>query len=114
MLINSKNGQMGRKNVTHTHTQRHIHTLPTCIWVSLVAQMVVNLPAMLETLVRFLGQEAPLEKGIGYPLHYFGASPGGSVEKEMATHSSILAWRSSGMEEPGGLPSIGSQRVGHD
>ena len=36
------------------------------------------------------------------------------VEKEMATHSSILAWRISGMEEPGGLPSLGSHRVGHD
>ena len=36
------------------------------------------------------------------------------VEKELATHSSILAWRISGMEEPGGLPSLGSHRVGHD
>ena len=35
-------------------------------------------------------------------------------EKEMATHSSILAWRISGMGEPGGLPSLGSHRVGHD
>ena len=37
-----------------------------------------------------------------------------ALEKEMATHSSILAWRIPGMEEPGGLPSIGSHRVGHD
>ena len=37
-----------------------------------------------------------------------------ALEKEMATHSSILAWRIPGMGEPGGLPSIGSQRVGHD
>ena len=36
------------------------------------------------------------------------------MEKEMATHSSILAWRIQGMEEPGGLPSMGSHRVGHD
>ena len=36
------------------------------------------------------------------------------LEKEMATHSSILAWRIPGMEEPGGLPSMGSHRVGHD
>ena len=36
------------------------------------------------------------------------------VEKEMATHSSILAWRIPGMEEPGGLPSMGLHRVGHD
>ena len=35
-------------------------------------------------------------------------------EKEMATHSSVLAWRIPGMEEPGGLPSMGSHRVGHD
>ena len=36
------------------------------------------------------------------------------LEKEMAAHSSILAWRIPGMEEPGGLPSLGSHRVGHD
>ena len=37
-----------------------------------------------------------------------------ALEKEMATHSSVLAWRIPGMGEPGGLPSMGSQRVGHD
>ena len=37
-----------------------------------------------------------------------------ALEKEMATHSSILAWRIPGTEEPGGLPSMGSHRVGHD
>ena len=37
-----------------------------------------------------------------------------ALEKEMATHSSILAWRIPGMEEPGGLPSMGPHRVGHD
>ena len=37
-----------------------------------------------------------------------------AVEKEMATHSSVLAWRIPGMVEPGGLPSMGSHRVGHD
>ena len=36
------------------------------------------------------------------------------MEKEMATHSSVLAWRIPGMEEPGGLPSVGSHRVGHN
>ena len=36
------------------------------------------------------------------------------LEKEMATHSSVLAWRIPGMEEPGGMPSMGSHRVGHD
>ena len=54
-----------------------------------------NLPAMQETQVRFLGQEDPLEK-------------------EMATRSSILAWRIPWTEEPGGLQSTVSQRVGHD
>ena len=63
--------------------------------VSLVAQTVNNLAAMQETWVPSLGQEDPLEKG-------------------MATHSSILAWRSPWTEEPGGLQSIGSQRVRHD
>ena len=62
---------------------------------SLVAQMVKNLPAMLETWVQSLRQEDPMEKG-------------------MATHSSILAWRIPWTEKPGGLQSMGSQRVGHD
>ena len=64
-------------------------------WVSLVAQMVKNLPAIQETWVRSLGWEDPLEKG-------------------MTNHSSILAWRNPWTEEPGGLQFIGSQRVGHD
>ena len=60
-----------------------------------MAQTVKNLPAMQETWVQSLGQEDPLEKG-------------------MATHSSILAWRILWTEEPSGLQSMGSQRVGHD
>ena len=56
--------------------------------------MVKNLPAVQETRVRSLGREDPLE--------------------EMATHSSILAWRIPWTEEPGGLQSTGLQRVGHD
>ena len=60
-----------------------------------MAQMVKNLPAMQETQVQSLGQEDP-------------------VEKEMATHSSILAWRIPWTEEPGRLQSMGSLRVGHD
>ena len=67
----------------------------TPFWASLVAQRLTRLPAMRETWVRSLGQEDPLEK-------------------EMATHSSILAWRIPWTEEPGGLQSTGSQRVGHD
>jgi len=63
--------------------------------VSLEAQMTNNLPPMLETQVLFLDLEDPLEK-------------------EMAIHSSILAWRIPWTEEPGGLQSIGSQRVRHD
>ena len=62
---------------------------------SLVAQMAKNLPAVQETQVWSLGQGEPLEK-------------------EMATHSSILAWRIPWIEEPGGLQSMGSQRVRHD
>ena len=62
---------------------------------SLGAQMVKNLPAMRESRVRSLGREDPLEK-------------------EMATHSSIVAWKISWTEEPGRLQSIGSQRIGHD
>ena len=62
---------------------------------SLVAQRIKCLPAMQETWVRSLGWEDPLEK-------------------EMATHSSILAWRIPCTEEPGGLQSTELQRVGHD
>ena len=62
---------------------------------SLVAQMVKNPPAMQETQVQSLGQEDSLKKGI-------------------ATHSSILAWRIPGTEEPGGLQSTGSQRARHN
>ena len=61
----------------------------------LVGQVVKTLPAMQETWVRFLGQEDILEQ-------------------EMATHSSILAWRILWTEEPGGLQSMGSQRFGHN
>ena len=61
----------------------------------LVAQMVKRLPAIRETWVRSLGWEDPLEK-------------------EMATHSSIHAWKITWTEEPGGLQSMGSQRVGCD
>ena len=64
-------------------------------WASLVAQSVKNLPAVQETWFRSLGWEDPLEKGI-------------------ATHFSILAWRIPWTEEPDGLQSMGSQRVGHD
>ena len=60
-----------------------------------MAQTVKNLPAMRETWVRSLGQEVSLEKG-------------------MATHSSMLVWRIPWAEEPGGLQSMGPQRVGHD
>ena len=61
----------------------------------LVAQTVKRLPAMWETQVLFLSQEDPLEK-------------------EMAIHSSTLAWKIPWMEEPDRLQSMGSQRVGHD
>ena len=60
-----------------------------------MAQMVKRLPTMQESCVQSLGWEDPLEK-------------------EMATHSSTLAWKIPWMEEPGRLQSTGSQRVGHD
>ena len=64
-------------------------------WASLVVPTMKNLPSVQELLVQSLGREDPLEK-------------------EMATHSSILAWRIPWTEKPGGLQSMGSQRVGHD
>ena len=78
------------------HVYVYVH-ISACIriyvqhsWSSLIAQLVKNLPAMQETWVWFLGWEDPLEK-------------------EMATHSSILAWKIPRTEEPGGLLSMGSQ-----
>ena len=64
-------------------------------WASLVAQRLKHLPAMWETCIQSLGWEDPLEK-------------------EMATHSSILAWRIPWREEPGRLQSTGSKRVRYD
>ena len=70
--------------------------LPTPVFLaSLVVQMVKNLPSLWETWVRSLGWEDSLEEG-------------------METHSNILAWRIPWTEEPGGLQSVASQRVGHD
>ena len=65
------------------------------LFTSLAAQTVKRLPTMQEAWVRSLGQEDPLEK-------------------EMATHSSIHAWKIPWTKEPGGLQSMGLQRVGHD
>ena len=62
---------------------------------NLVAQRLEHLPGMLETRVRSLGWEGPLEK-------------------EMATHSSTIAWKIPWTEEPGRLQSMGSHKVGHN
>ena len=67
----------------------------TYSWASLVAQMVKYMLAIQETQIPSLGWEDPLEK-------------------EMATHSSILAWKIPQTEEPGSLQAMGSQRVRHD
>ena len=92
----------GQGNQPHDHSRNKQHfkisTKPRSLppgshQAALVAEMVKNLPAMQETRVRPLGQEDPLEK-------------------EMATHSDILAWRIPWTEEPGGLQSMGWQRVG--
>ena len=69
--------------------------LPFSPGASLVAQRIKHLPAVQENWVRSLGWEDPLEK-------------------ERAIHSSTIAWKIPWTEEPGGLQSMGSQRVGHD
>ena len=82
--------------VSQTEKDKYHMIFFTCIiWASLVAQRLKHLPAMWETWVQPLHQEDPLEK-------------------EMATGSSILAWRIPWTEEPGRLQFTGSQRVGHD
>ena len=81
----------------------------THVWASRVALVVKNPPPSAgdvrdEGLISVLGRSPG--KGNGNPLH--------ALEKEMATHSSILAWRIPGAVEPGGLLSVGSHRVRHD
>ena len=86
---------------THTHHEVAVTIMPQCklpTWASQVALVVKNLPANAGDVrmeVQSLGREDPLEE-------------------EMATHSSILAWRTPWTEEPGGLQSTGLQRVGHN
>ena len=94
-------GATGGANRTPHHSPASCPS-PLCTFITsltprifLVAQMVKFLLAMWETRVRFLGQEDPLEK-------------------EMAIHSSTLAWKIPWMEESDRLQSMGSQRVGHD
>ena len=83
----------------HEHAPQHLYfklrITILSIKYSLVAKRLKCLPAMRETWVWSLGREDPLEK-------------------EMATHSSSLAWRIPWIEEPGGVQSMGSQRVGHE
>ena len=84
----------GRDDIQFTLTPIAREVLVDFICIK-IAQMVKNMPAIQETWVQSLGLEDPLEKG-------------------MATHSSILAWRIPQTEEPGGLQSTGSQRAGHN
>ena len=86
-------GSVGKESACNAGDTVDVGLIPGLA--SLVAQRLKRLPAMQETRVQSLGQEDPLEK-------------------EMATHSSILAWRIPWMEEPGWLQSTGSQRVGHN
>ena len=79
----------------HHSSKASILRYSAFFWVSLVAQRLKRLPGMRKTRVRSLGREDPLEK-------------------EMAAHSSTLAWRIPWREEPGRLQSMGSQRLGHD
>ena len=82
-------------NPTINISMGEICSLVNFNWDSVVAQRLKPLPAMRETRVRSLGWDDPLEK-------------------EMATHSSILVWKIPWTEEPGGLQSMGSQRVRRD
>ena len=99
LLIRYKNKRWKKKDVRKSGPQKTTCFFLTCkffsLWASLVAQTVKNLPAMQETWVWSLGQEDPLEK-------------------EMATHSSSLAWRNLWTEEPGRLQSMVSQRLRHN
>ena len=86
---------MSQKAKQICHILATIYIVFMTIWASLMAQMVKNPPAVQETWVQSLGWEDSLEEGI-------------------ATHSSILAWRTPWTEEPGEPQSMGLQRVRHD
>ena len=88
-------GQRDHYNHLDSASEMPIKVMQMKTGASLMAQMVKRLPTMRKTRVRSLGWEDPLEK-------------------EMATHSSILAWKIPWTEEPGRLQSMGLQRVGHD
>ena len=95
-MFASKNTKgIGRNKAKEITTNGMVIIIRIYCWASLVAQRLKCLPAMWETRVQSLGGEDPLEK-------------------EMAIHSSTLAWRIPWREEPGRLLSMGSQRVGHD
>ena len=104
------------------------NTFTVSLWAFLIAQLVKNLPAMQETLIQSLGQEDLLEDRLPTPVFLgfpcgsavkesarngvgLGSIPGWEdpLEKEMATHSSILAGRIPWIEEPGRLQSMGLQ-----
>ena len=81
--------------VTHKFISKLFELTAILIGASLLAQVVKHLSAVQETQVQSLGEEDPLEK-------------------ETATHSSTLAWKIPWTEDPSGLQSMGSQRVGHN
>ena len=83
----------GRKE-SDTTERLHFHLVYSIPWASLVTQTVKRLPAMRETWVQSLGREDPLEK-------------------EMATHSTTVAWKIPRMDEPGSLQSMGLQSARH-
>ena len=87
--------QVGSVSLMPARNPRTIIYLYPKLWASLVTQMIKSLPAMQEIWVRSLGQEDPLEKG-------------------MTIHSSSFAWRIPWTEEPGGLQTMRSKRVGHN
>ena len=93
--VPSSSLRVSKNCVANTSWSLNFGLLLIKCWTSLVAQRVKWLPSMQETWVWSLGGEDPLEK-------------------EMATHSSILAWKTPWMEKPDGLQSMESQRVGHD
>ena len=95
ILLSIFKGQSMFLSHIYTHTHTHIHTdkIDRYTYIStLIVQLVKNLPAMQETLVQFLGWED-------------------SLEKEMATHSSTLAWKIPGTEEHGGLLWVAKSRT---
>ena len=91
---------------TYTHTYKIIANIFEHFKVSDIVKSILHV--IVRAAVQGFAKSRTRLSDFTFTFHFH------ALEKEMATHSSVLAWRIPGMGEPGGLPSMGSNRVGHD